>query len=150
MIVIEVDEEFKGRVEEDVLKAAASKTLNECLAEEVSLTIVVMGDEKIRAFNEQHRGVDKATDVLSFTADYLDPDLGHRYLGDVLISLPTAESQAKERNQPVRDELQLLVIHGVLHLLGYDHLDEAEEKEMWTLQDRILKQLGLDMEVEGW
>jgi probable rRNA maturation factor len=43
-----------------------------------------------------------------------------------------------------------LVIHGVLHLLGYDHLDEAEEKEMWTLQDRILKKLGLDMEVEGW
>ncbi|MBS3750866.1 MAG: rRNA maturation RNase YbeY [Anaerolineales bacterium] len=150
MIVIEVDEEFKGRVEEDVLKAAASKTLNECLDEEVSLTIVIMGDEKIRAFNEQHRGVDKATDVLSFTADYLDPDLGHRYLGDVLISLPTAESQAKERKQPVRDELQLLVIHGVLHLLGYDHLDEAEEKEMWTLQDRILELLGLDMEVEGW
>jgi len=150
MIVIEVDEECKGRVEEDVLKSAASKTLNECLDEEVSLTIVVMGEKKIRAFNEKHRGVDKATDVLSFTADYLDPDLGHRYLGDVLISLPTAESQAKERNHPVNDEIQLLVIHGVLHLLGYDHLDEAQEKEMWTLQDRILKQLGLDMEVEGW
>lgn len=150
MILINPDEEYKGNIDDELLRKAASRALEECLDEEVSLTIVITGDERIKSLNKQHRGVDETTDVLAFTADYMDPDLGHRYLGDVLISMPTAKSQALEGGHSVREELQLLVVHGVLHLLGYDHLEEGEKEEMWSLQDRILDELGLDMEVKGW
>ncbi len=150
MILINPDEVYKGNIDDELLRKAAFQVLEECLDEEVSLTIVITGDEKIKSLNKQHRGVDEATDVLAFTADYMDPDLGHRYLGDVLISMPTAQSQAREGGHSVREELQLLVVHGVLHLLGYDHLEDGEREEMWSLQDQILDELGLDMEVKGW
>lgn len=150
MIIIDPKEEFEEKIENEHLRKAASKAIEKCLEEEVSLTIVVTGDEQIKTLNKKHRGVDETTDVLAFTADYMDPDLGHRYLGDVLISFPTAESQALERGHSVGEELQLLVVHGVLHLLGYDHLEKREQGEMWSLQRQILKNLGLDLDVRGW
>jgi probable rRNA maturation factor len=150
MIIIDPAEAFEEKIEDRVLRKAASKTLEESLDEEVSLTIVVTGDEQIKSLNKRHRGVDETTDVLAFTADYMDPDLGHRYLGDVLISYPTAETQALEHGHSVGEELQLLVVHGVLHLLGYDHLEEGEKEEMWTLQKQILEDLGLDLDVRRW
>ncbi|MFO8036510.1 MAG: rRNA maturation RNase YbeY [Anaerolineales bacterium] len=150
MIIIDPADAFKDKIEDELLRKAASRTLEECLDEEVSLTIVVTGDEGIKSLNKRHRGVEEATDVLAFTADYMDPDLGHRYLGDVLISFPTAASQALERGHSVGEELQLLAVHGVLHLLGYDHLKKGEQEEMWSLQKQILKDLGLDLDVREW
>ena len=65
------------------------------------------------------------------------------YLGDVVISLPRAQEQASVEGHPIEDELQLLVVHGILHLLGYDHEESMDKKRMRVKQDRILKQLGL-------
>jgi probable rRNA maturation factor len=108
----------------------------------------MVGDERIRELNAQYRGVDAPTDVLAFPADFIDPDLDSRYLGDILISVPRAASQAEAREHSLTEELQLLVVHGLLHLAGYDHLEDAEKAEMWDLQARILKALGVAIETE--
>ncbi|MFN2144341.1 MAG: rRNA maturation RNase YbeY, partial [Anaerolineales bacterium] len=86
---------------------------------------------------------DAPTDVLSFPVAFDDPETGSPYLGDILISLPTARKQAETAGHAVQDEVQLLLAHGMLHLLGYDHTTPEEKAKMWTLQDRILTQLGI-------
>jgi probable rRNA maturation factor len=91
--------------------------------------------------------MDKVTDVLSFEADYMDPDLGSRYLGDVVISYPQAANQAEKQGHAIESELQLLTIHGVLHLMGYDHGSTEEKELMWSKQKQILDQLGLEITV---
>lgn len=150
MITINVDEEFESQVSRPKLERAASVTLDACLEEDAVLTVVVTGNEKIRTLNKKHRGVDKPTDVLSFPADYMDPDLGLKYLGDVLISYPAARAQSEDEVHGVGEELQLLVVHGVLHLLGYDHLSGPEKEEMASLQTDIMVKLDLDLDIEGW
>lgn len=150
MIFIEVDEIFQDLVPSELLREAAQKTLQlDHLEELPSLSIKITGEQEIQDLNSAYRGIDKATDVLSFEADFFDPDLGSHYLGDVVISFPQAASQAKKRGHPTQSELQLLVIHGVLHLLGYDHGSAGEKKSMWIVQKQVLQALGLDIEVES-
>lgn len=149
MIYIEIDERYGDLISADLLQAAAQKTLQLDQFEELpSLSIKVTGDQEIRELNSAYRGIDKTTDVLSFEADYYDPDLESRYLGDVVISFPQAAGQAQKSGHPVESELQLLIIHGVLHLLGYDHGSEEEKETMWKVQDQTLNALGLDIVVE--
>jgi len=94
-------------------------------------------DAHICELNSEWRGIDAPTDVLSFPMD--DPQL----LGDLVISLPTASRQAKERSYGLRDELRILMVHGVLHLLGYDHDEsEAEHAEMAAAERKLLTRLG--------
>jgi probable rRNA maturation factor len=125
------------------LEQAAEETLRQAgLQSEADLSLVLSDEAQLQALNRQYRGIDAPTDVLSFAADALDPDSGRRYLGDVIISYPRALLQATAGGHSLRDELTLLVVHGVLHLLGYDHLEEAEKAQMWALQDAILKRLG--------
>lgn len=150
MIILNVDEKYEPLIQRDGLEMAAFKTIETCLDKEVALTIVITGDKQIRRLNEHYRGMGKTTDVLSFPADYMDPDLEKRYLGDVVISYPTAKSQSQERAHGVGEELQLLVVHGVLHLLGYVHLEETGQEEMASVQARILQELDLDLEIKGW
>lgn len=99
-------------------------------------------DAQLNELNRQFRGVDAPTDVLSFEDGEIDPDSGRPYLGDVIISVSRAEAQAAAGGHALVDELQLLTIHGVLHLLGYDHADDAEKVQMWEFQTRILTELG--------
>jgi probable rRNA maturation factor len=87
---------------------------------------------------------DSATDVLSFPGGDVDPDSGHTNFGDIIVSYPTALSQASNRQGTVQSEIQLLVVHGVLHLMGYDHAGETEKKQMWSLQAKALQALQLD------
>jgi probable rRNA maturation factor len=149
VIYIEIDERYGDLISADLLQAAAQKTLQLDQFEELpSLSIKVTGDQEIRELNSAYRGIDKTTDVLSFEADYYDPDLESRYLGDVVISFPQAAGQAQKSGHPVESELQLLIIHGVLHLLGYDHGSEEEKETMWKVQDQTLNALGLDIVVE--
>lgn len=102
----------------------------------------------MKELNSRFLQVDQTTDVLAFPADFHDPDTDGPYLGDVVISYPQAESQAEAGGHQVEDELQLLTVHGVLHLLGYDHLDPEEKAAMWGLQDQVLNALNLDLSVE--
>ncbi len=107
-----------------------------------SLTILLTDDEQLRQWNRQFRQIDEPTDVLSFPDGDLDPDRGTIYLGDIAISFPRAAEQAAAAGHPVETELRLLVVHGVLHLLGYDHAEPEDERRMWAAQEEILKRIG--------
>lgn len=149
MIFIEVDESFHTLISDEILQNAAQKALQLSQLEDMpSLSIKITGNQEIQELNTSYRGIEKVTDVLSFEADYFDPDLETRYLGDVVISYTQAADQAKKRGHPVVSELQLLVIHGVLHLSGYDHGSAQDREVMWKVQKQALDELGLDIQIE--
>jgi probable rRNA maturation factor len=107
------------------------------------MTIVLTDDEQLHELNREYLGVDAPTDVLSFPAAESDPETGTTYLGDILISIPRAAQQAQAAGHSVEDEVQLLVVHGTLHLLGHDHATAAEKARMWQAQAEVLSGLGL-------
>jgi len=107
------------------------------------ITIVLTDDAQLHELNRDYLGVDAPTDVLSFPASELDPETGSTYLGDILISIPRAVQQAQAAGHPIEAEVQLLVVHGVLHLLGYDHAEADEKARMWAEQSKVLERLGL-------
>ncbi len=119
---------------------------------ESMLSVVIARDEQVQALNQQFRGVDAPTDVLSFPADVLPmspnaEDIEPPYLGDLIIAYPYTVQQAEEAGHPVEDELVLLVIHGTLHLLGYDHDTAEHQDEMWAEQTAALEQAGVPIRV---
>jgi len=125
--------------QETLLKAGEQTT--------ASLSIVVTGDAQIQEMNRQYLGIDAPTDVLSFSSNEIDPDTGESYLGDILISYQRALEQSQAGGHPVVDELQLLTVHGLLHLLGYDHDLPAEKERMWAVQAEVLQRL--DCSISG-
>ena len=148
-ITVVIPDEYKDHLSDELLYSAVEAVLLEGkLPDFPSVTVLITDDEQIRELNQRYRGIDKSTDVLAFGTDFLDPDLDARYLGDVVISYPQARSQAKSRGHKIEEEVQLLVIHGTLHLLGYDHDTEARKSEMWSLQSSILGKLGIPIDVE--
>jgi len=127
--------------------AAANLTMDhESVSDGAALTILLTDDSYIRDLNLQYRGEDHATDVLSFPGGEPIPGAEDllEYLGDIAISVETAEVQAVFKGHETIAELQLLAIHGVLHLLGYDHQDEEQKDVMWSVQRAILARLGLE------
>jgi len=141
-INIQIGARYAEKIKPALLRQTARATLDQQrVKNRVELTIVITGNAQLRALNRTFRDVDAPTDVLSFaTTDHLQPDT--LYLGDVVISYPKAKEQAKAGGHPVETEVQLLVVHGVLHLLGHDHYTEAEKNEMWKAQAATLKQIG--------
>ncbi|MCM3566575.1 rRNA maturation RNase YbeY [Neobacillus mesonae] len=132
---------------ERLLNFAAQK-LNIEDHSEVSITYVT--NEKIQEINREYRDKDAPTDVISFAMEELGEGevkpVGTelpRILGDIIISVPRAREQAEEYGHDFKRELGFLAVHGFLHLLGYDHMTEADEKEMFTLQKEILNEYGL-------
>ena len=109
---------------------------------EPEVTLQITDDKTIREFNLQYRDTDEATDVLSFENAFTDPESGETYLGDILISFETARRQADTRELNVMTELEMLLVHGILHLAGMDHGATGEWQEMSALQDEILAQLN--------
>jgi len=119
MINIEFTHAFMDEVDVAQLERAALATLNhQGTSPEASLTIVITDNTRLHELNLQYLKVDAPTDVLSFPAGYTDPDTNAVYLGDILISYPQAQIQAAAAGHPVKAELQLLVVHAVLHLLA--------------------------------
>lgn len=127
----------------DLLERAAQATLAFSGAADADLSLVVTDDAHIQNLNRDFLHQDAPTDVLAFPADESDPETGRRYLGDVIISLPRATGQARERGHPVEAEVQLLVVHGILHLLGHDHAGQEDKAAMWAAQTVILEKLGI-------
>ena len=119
MIFIESQSKVQA-VSTQLIERAAQAALTHQSASEASgdLTVVLSDDMRLQKLNRDYLGVDAPTDVLSFPASETDPETGARYLGDILISIPRAEAQAKSAGHPLESEVQLLVVHGVLHLLG--------------------------------
>ena len=107
------------------------------------MTIVLTDDRQLHELNVDYLGVDAPTDVLSFPAGEVDPETEALYLGDIAISIPRAAQQAQTGGHSVEAEVQLLVIHGTLHLLGYDHGTDEEKAVMWAEQAKVLERLGL-------
>lgn len=138
MILVQVDENLSNPIEAALVEKAAQAALDQQKAEAGDLTVVLTGDAELQSLNLEYLGIDAPTDVLSFPADFIDPDTDRRYYGDILISIPRAQEQAQAASHTVQDEILLLTVHGVLHLLGHDHAEEAEKQRMWAAQDEIL------------
>ncbi len=109
------------------------------------ITLLLTDDAQLRALNRQYRGIDQATDVLSFAIAEVDPQSGRQYLGDVVISLERAREQAAAAGDSLEAELALLTVHGILHLCGYDHQQPTEQAQMWAMQNAILESLGFSI-----
>jgi probable rRNA maturation factor len=142
VIRVEINPSLQVIPAADLLERVALATLA-YKAVEGDLTVVVSDDAQLQELNRSYLGIDAPTDVLSFPASEQDPETGRRYVGDVLISLPRAAQQASDAGHALEAELQLLVVHGVLHLLGHDHASEDEKARMWAVQTDILERLGL-------
>lgn len=143
MIYIQVEPPFEDHVAVTLLEKAALATLHhQGVDPDSEMSIVIDGDEKLHQLNHDFLGIDRPTDVLSFPAEEFDPDEQAAYIGDIAISYPRAEAQAIVASHSVMNEIQLLVVHGVLHLLGHDHSDPHEKSLMWTAQSEILDELG--------
>lgn len=111
---------------------------------DVEFNIIIIDNKKIRQINKEYRNIDKETDVISFALeDYEDVKLIHRLLGDIYISIDKAKGQALEYNHSLLRELGFLSIHGLLHLLGYDHMNPKDEKIMFDKQKEILDSYGI-------
>ncbi|MBD7967595.1 rRNA maturation RNase YbeY [Paenibacillus gallinarum] len=150
--VVEITEELIGTLERLLEKAAEMEKITDG---EVALTFVT--DQEIHELNKEYRGIDRPTDVLSFAMnESIDEELDIIYdlgeneaidlpeiLGDIIISVETAIAQSKEYGHSIDREIGFLFVHGFLHLLGYDHQDEASEAEMMGKQETVLAEVGL-------
>lgn len=154
-LVIDIIDEVEELGEEtcqliiDILNFTAQKEgVN--AGSEVSITLT--DNERIQEINRDYRHKDQPTDVISFALEEMGEeevtitgaDDLPRVLGDLIVSIPRAKEQAKEYGHSFERELGFLVVHGLLHLLGYDHMTEEEEKVMFTKQREILDEYGLE------
>jgi probable rRNA maturation factor len=120
---------------------------------EVDITIVTNGE--IHRLNKAYRGVDRPTDVLSFALDEgeEEPEIvgnaAEHLLGDIIISAPTAKAQAEEFGHGLKREITYLAVHGILHLLGYDHMVEKDKKIMRKQEEAVLREMDLSEEFFG-
>lgn len=161
-----IENEYRSKINidyENIIKSVIDEALDfiQCpYACEVNVTIV--DNDKIREINEQQRGIDKPTDVLSFPMleygqagnfdsfeeqpECFHPDTGELMLGDIVISYDKVLSQAEEYNHSVKRELAFLTAHSMLHLFGFDHMEEEERIEMEKMQNIILQNLRITRE----
>ena len=130
----------------DYLKEVINHTLEVMDAKESIFTIIFVTKEEIHELNKQYRGVDRVTDVISFALeDAHDASLTDvRVLGDIYICIDRMKEQAIEYNHSETRELSFLTVHGLLHLLGYDHQTKEEEEIMFNLQRKILSDLNIN------
>jgi len=124
------------RIRAAAVRRAARAALAHQQAAPGALTVWLTGDAALRRLNRKFMGHDAATDVLSFPAE--EPG----YFGDLAISVTRAAAQAKAGGHSLQAEVQLLVVHGILHLLGHDHATPAQQACMWQAQAEILRQLN--------
>jgi probable rRNA maturation factor len=144
MINIQVDEAFQASVDEHRINMAALAVLaHQDKGYECELTILITDDAELHRLNKEFLGIDKPTDVLSFPAGETNPETDQEYLGDISVSLTQAEKQARAGGHELIEELQLLVVHGCLHLLGFDHESPEDKSIMWSAQNEILETLSV-------
>jgi probable rRNA maturation factor len=124
-----------------ILTDLAGRILSDSGKGDAELSILITGDEEIRSLNRNYRALDRSTDVLSFSqVEGEGPVSDRQLLGDVVISWETARRQASELGHPLPEELQRLLIHGVLHLLGFDHeIDEEAARTMREMEAKYFK-----------
>ncbi len=141
---INIFNETKEKVNVDILNLVNYALKKESI-NKVEFNIIFVDNNKIRDINKKYRNIDDYTDVISFALEDYDKSLfeGFRILGDIYISLNKVEEQAKVYNHSYERELSFLIIHGLLHLLGYDHMNEEDQKKMFNKQEEILNGYGI-------
>lgn len=161
MVDVLIRPRFERAVDVEQIRAAAQAALrHQGAPDRASLCVVIVDDVEIQALNRQYRGIDAPTDVLSFgmqTDDELNDEPSDEapgttfvvapeqqeetdaYLGDVIIAFPQVVAQAAQQGHSTGQELSLLIVHGVLHLLGHDHATPQDEAHMWAIQDQVLE-----------
>lgn len=155
-IDVQIEAPYSTEVSPGLLRKTVKATLrHQQIEEPCELVVVVTNDETLHHLNQRYRSVDAPTDVLAFPheskglvpspATFVNAPGLPRYLGDVLISFSRAQAQAVEAGHKLDAELQLLVVHGVLHLLGYDDQTESERKRMWEAQRAILSEMSIQV-----
>jgi len=145
-VEINIDEAFIEKADEGRLRHVVEQVMRaESVDINTEVSLLVTGDETMTELNRTYRGMDGTTDVLSFAfqedREFPAHPEGVTQLGEVIISLPQAERQAVERGHSLDRELTVLIIHGVLHLLGYDHQNDEEEERMTGREQRVLARL---------
>jgi probable rRNA maturation factor len=147
---VSFDEGFEGCLDTDWLKGIAESTLAaEKIEGDTEMGLVIAGQQRVRQLNKSYRGKDSPTDVLAFAmlskpeeeTPFTAPPDGVRHLGEVIISYPQAVKQAKEQKHSVAREVTILIIHGTLHLLGYDHIKDEDAARMRAREKEILESL---------
>ncbi len=156
----EVNAEFPFPLEETVQKVIETALDCEECPYEAEVNVLITDQEGIRAYNKEYRDIDKETDVLSFPGvdysmpadfslaeadvhSYFHPESGELLLGDIILCKERIYAQAEEYGHSVLREFAFLIVHSVLHLLGYDHMEEEEEKVMRMHQDKIMEELQI-------
>ena len=136
-----VNRQRKKKIEPEAWTTIASEMLEAIGKPQSSATIAFVSDTKIRELNRRFRGIDSATDVLSFPDGVTERQRQGQNLGDIAVSVERAELQAKENGLRFDEEISQLILHGLLHLCGYDH--ETDNGEMNRLELRLRKKLGI-------
>ncbi len=141
-LIKKVDEEID---ELEEVRKFIDFALKEQKLDNVVFNVIIIDNEEIHKINKEYRGIDRPTDVISFALEDDDTFVAmeKRILGDIYISIDKAREQAVEYGHSLLRELCFLTIHGILHLLGYDHMEASEEKIMFELQERILNDYGI-------
>ena len=141
-----LNQKYLNKIAEETLKIVKFK-------KSVEISLVITGEKRIRSLNKKYRGIDNATDVLSFgndavnktaknkTVKFINPPDDIARLGEIFICYSQAVKQAKQKKHSVKKEMAILLIHGILHLLGYEHKEDYEKSEMKIKEVEILKKL---------
>ena len=156
-IDIQIEPQFAGQVDTALIEQAIATTLAvEQVTDSIEISVLITGDAALHALNRDYRGVDAPTDVLSFgdeeddqpgQAAFVRPPEASRYLGDLAISYDRVVAQSLEYNHSRERELAFLTVHGLLHLLGYDHeRGPAEAALMRAREEAVMAQVGLTRE----
>ncbi len=145
--IIDVQSDTPCEVPPEAVRQAVTTVLQqEGVTQPCEVAVVLSDDETLQTLNRRFRGVNRPTDVLSFANDTRGPFsvTGEiRYLGDIVISLERAEAQAQAAGGTLTQEVQVLTVHGTLHLLGYDHATPEDKARMWDAQAEALQHLGV-------
>lgn len=145
-IFLDIAEIYAKDVNRSQIEDCAQATLDhQKISPSADLTLIIDQDTRIQELNREFLGIDAPTDVLAFPAGHHDPDTKHVYLGDVIISYQQANGQAQKAGHPISAEINLLVVHGILHLLGHDHHQPKDRAIMWSAQNDILTSLGFEI-----
>lgn len=138
-MMFEIFNETNETIDIKDIETLLNNTVKFLSIEEAIFNVIIVDDEKIHEINREYRNVDRPTDVISFALeDDKTMTSEVRILGDIYVSIDTARRQAYEYYNTEKEELRFLIIHGLLHLLGYDHMNESDEKEMMSLEEEVL------------
>ncbi|MDO8636131.1 MAG: rRNA maturation RNase YbeY [Dehalococcoidia bacterium] len=146
-VTIKIDRPYGREVKKTWLKRVIVETLDMEKVADAEISLVITGDERIHEINRAYRRVDAPTDVIAFAlteetgGEFVSPPDGILHLGEVVISYPTAVRQASEHYHSVQQELAILIVHGTLHLLGYDHVLPGQARKMRNKERDILELL---------